>query len=1044
LPSGQQTTIDLFITNVQDLLGWATSINYDPALVNITAINVKMFQAADGRSFIVNASDPTPDSDGSFYASAIDLAAPPYQDSGSGVLARITITALAPGIASLTIANPSLTDVNGNFIGDTNGDSFFDGSVFHAQIYVDLPCPTDLAIDKDDDPDPVAAGHDLSYLLTVANQGPSPATNVVVTDNLPAGVAFGSATPSQGSCSQLAGVVTCNLGSIAAGASATISIAVTVDLSTLGDITNVATVASDAPELDPADNSSSEATSVLAPMPSTLGIDADPWEYPANTATSLGSRHPCVMLSSGQQADIDLFVTNVQDLLGWATSIDYDPALISIDSINVKMFQAADGRSRIVNLSDPTPESDGSFYASAIDLAAPPYQDSGSGVLARITITALAPGVASLVIANPSLTDVNGNYIGDFNGDSFFDGSVFNAQIAIDQLCPGLPATTVGVDADPSQSPANTATSLGSREACFSIPSGQQTDVDLFVTDVQELLGWAAYISYNPALLNITAINVRMFQAADGKSFVVNVSDPTPDSDGSFYASAIDLAAPPYQDSGSGVLARITIAALAPGTSPLTISLPYLTDVDGNPIGDISADGYFDGPAFDAKISIDSPCSGDPDPTPTPTETPTPTPTETPTPTPTETPTPTPTETPTPPADADADTVPDPIDNCPLVFNPDQQDVDGDGLGDVCDPDTQASSAVSDPVTGAVSVSNPQSTISFVGTTATLGSTVTIVEDTTAVGTIESTVQGIWVVGSRFDLVSPSLITGTVTNVIDFAPPGITQTELDSLAITKQMPSGPTVIPHTVVSTVTDAGLIVQATIQYQLVDDALMTALAPLDSDDDGVFDQFDLNGDGDFRDVEERDNCPLVPNADQTDTDGDGAGDACDPDRDGDGYSNAYELRAGSDPANPNSTPEVCDGADNDADTQVDEGFPDSDGDGTKDCLEANVDTDGDTLPNSIDPDDDNDGFSDAVENYIGTDSLASCPRSPSHDAWPLDINIDTHANTLDVLLFKPVIQSQMGDLNYDKRFDLDANGKVSILDVLLFKPFLLSQCS
>ena len=39
------------------------------------------------------------------------------------------------------------------------------------------------------------------------------------------------------------------------------------------------------------------------------------------------------------------------------------------------------------------------------------------------------------------------------------------------------------------------------------------------------------------------------------------------------------------------------------------------------------------------------------------------------------------------PPDADGDRVPDVVDNCPLIFNPDQADHDGDGQGDVCDPD---------------------------------------------------------------------------------------------------------------------------------------------------------------------------------------------------------------------------------------------------------------------------------------------------------------------------------------------------------------------
>jgi hypothetical protein len=36
-------------------------------------------------------------------------------------------------------------------------------------------------------------------------------------------------------------------------------------------------------------------------------------------------------------------------------------------------------------------------------------------------------------------------------------------------------------------------------------------------------------------------------------------------------------------------------------------------------------------------------------------------------------------------ADMDLDGVPDSVDNCPTVYNPDQKDTDGDGIGDVCD-----------------------------------------------------------------------------------------------------------------------------------------------------------------------------------------------------------------------------------------------------------------------------------------------------------------------------------------------------------------------
>jgi hypothetical protein len=47
-------------------------------------------------------------------------------------------------------------------------------------------------------------------------------------------------------------------------------------------------------------------------------------------------------------------------------------------------------------------------------------------------------------------------------------------------------------------------------------------------------------------------------------------------------------------------------------------------------------------------------------------------------------------------ADSDGDGVPDAVDNCPTVANPDQADEDGDGLGDACDPCPPFANAVDD------------------------------------------------------------------------------------------------------------------------------------------------------------------------------------------------------------------------------------------------------------------------------------------------------------------------------------------------------------
>ncbi len=122
----------------------------------------------------------------------------------------------------------------------------------------------DLSITKTDQTDPVVVGQDLSYTLVVTDNGPSLATNVVLTDTLPGGVIFVSAVPSQGTCAYNAGVVTCSLGTLAAGARATVTITVQPTVGNIGTIVNRSEVTSDALDPTPDDNQDDEPTQVLS------------------------------------------------------------------------------------------------------------------------------------------------------------------------------------------------------------------------------------------------------------------------------------------------------------------------------------------------------------------------------------------------------------------------------------------------------------------------------------------------------------------------------------------------------------------------------------------------------------------------------------------------------------------------------------------------------------------------------------------------------------------------------------------------------------
>ena len=121
----------------------------------------------------------------------------------------------------------------------------------------------DLTIVKTDRPDPVFVGSRLTYTLTVRNLGPDTATNVRVADALPAATDFVAVASTQGTCTG-GRVVRCNLGTLASGGRAVVTIVVRP--TSPGALINTGTVVGDQPEPNTTNNRSSTPTLVRGPF----------------------------------------------------------------------------------------------------------------------------------------------------------------------------------------------------------------------------------------------------------------------------------------------------------------------------------------------------------------------------------------------------------------------------------------------------------------------------------------------------------------------------------------------------------------------------------------------------------------------------------------------------------------------------------------------------------------------------------------------------------------------------------------------------------
>ena len=177
--------------------------------------------------------------------------------SGANVTITVTATITAAGAfdnsatASATEPDPNPannTDNTGN--GGTTGTA-----------------SADLGIVKTA-PTPLLEQSQFDYTLVVTNHGPSTATGVTVTDPLPANFTLATATPTQGSCSGTT-TVTCNLGTIVNGGTATITIHGTGHVA--GTMTNTATVSGNETDPVPANNSSTAPVVLLEEVPAMSG-----------------------------------------------------------------------------------------------------------------------------------------------------------------------------------------------------------------------------------------------------------------------------------------------------------------------------------------------------------------------------------------------------------------------------------------------------------------------------------------------------------------------------------------------------------------------------------------------------------------------------------------------------------------------------------------------------------------------------------------------------------------------------------------------------
>ena len=156
------------------------------------------------------------------------------------------------GTSQVNVVTAAAEDDDGNSV---NADD-------QASVGIVEPPRTDLAISVSDSVDPLRQNQTLIYTVTVINNGPTDAENVVVTLSLPGSLTLNATT---GCNEDPSGVPTCTLGTLANGDSRQIVLDTTTDSQFFGEISLVSSVTSSIAEANPGDEEAIESTDILNP-----------------------------------------------------------------------------------------------------------------------------------------------------------------------------------------------------------------------------------------------------------------------------------------------------------------------------------------------------------------------------------------------------------------------------------------------------------------------------------------------------------------------------------------------------------------------------------------------------------------------------------------------------------------------------------------------------------------------------------------------------------------------------------------------------------
>jgi uncharacterized repeat protein (TIGR01451 family) len=364
--------------------------------------------------------------------------------AGGLVTFTITVIPTAAGV-------PTITDNAGVMANEPDPDMKNNAAAVTTAV---VPL-ADVAIDDESvSQSPVTEGDMVQFSFLVADNGPSDATNTVLTDTLPAGLTFVSGNAIGGTVTASGGVVTAPIGTLLAGSTTMVTILVTTTAA--GTFSDGASVKSDLVDPMPANNTSSASVTVVAMADLAVVLSGNPG--PVYTGDVL--TYTAVVTNNGPSA-----ATNVVFADPLPAGFDF----ISIEGDGSDNGAEIDGNTALLNIASLAPG-----QSETVVLLVIPTQAGTVVNTATVTATEHDPNLANnassvstVLVAPLSLIDFettsyavpeNAGFAtitiartGDLEGDVTVHFSTLEGGYVI----PGVNDATPGVDYIPTSSIVN-------------------------------------------------------------------------------------------------------------------------------------------------------------------------------------------------------------------------------------------------------------------------------------------------------------------------------------------------------------------------------------------------------------------------------------------------------------------------------------------------------------------------------------------------------------------------------------------------------------